>query len=60
MCPENGNGTIHGHGGVGLGLDLMTLEIFSNLNDSMIHDSIILALTNKFQPFIEACPAKIL
>ena len=26
---------VNGHGGNGLGLDLMILELFSNLNDSM-------------------------
>lgn len=27
---------VSGHGGVGLGLDLVTFEVFSNWNDSMI------------------------
>ena len=28
--------TVYGHGGNGLGLDLVIFELFSNLNDSMI------------------------
>jgi len=34
-CGIEGRG--YGHGGDGLGLDLMILEVSSNLNDSMIH-----------------------
>ena len=33
-CGTEGHG--YGHGGGGLGLDLGILEVFSNLNDSMI------------------------
>lgn len=36
LLPMLARDVLSGHGGVGLGLDMVSLEVFSNLNDSVI------------------------